>query len=115
MRPLWLEIPTKDLETSMRFYRQVLGWRFSEGPDGMILIRDRDGPVGHFWPLKGRLPQRPQVSLYFSVASVTPILNRAVKHGGRIIQPRTKLPDDQGSVGEFADPIGIVWGLHAAK
>ena len=43
-------------------------------------------------------------------------LNRKViGSGGKIVQEKTKLPDGMGYVGEFSDPIGIVWGLHSRK
>jgi predicted enzyme related to lactoylglutathione lyase len=112
---MWLEIPTKDIEISKRFYAKVLGWTFEDAPNGMVLVKDENGAFGHFWPLKGRLPKRPQVSQYFIVKSVTPVLNKAVRHGGKIIQPRRKLADGTGWVGEFTDPIGIVWGVHCPK
>jgi predicted enzyme related to lactoylglutathione lyase len=115
MRPVWLEIPTTDVEISKRFYARVLGWEFEVSPSGMTLVKDENGPFGHFWPLKGRLPKRPQVSQYFIVKSVAPVLRRAERYGGEIIQPRRKLADGTGWVGEFTDPIGIVWGVHCPK
>ncbi len=115
MRPDWLEIPTKDLESSKKFYSKVLGWKFEERKNGMTLIQDSKGEFGHFWPLKGKLPGRPQVSLYLEVPSIAPILKKVLGSGGKIVQERTKLPDGMGYVGEFADPIGIVWGLHSRK
>lgn len=115
MRPTWIEVPTKDVEVSKKFYAKVLGWTFDVRPNGMTMIADSKGNFGHFWALKGKLPARPQVSLYLEVDSVGPILTKAKKAGGRIIQEKTKLPDAMGAVGEFADPVGIVWGLHSSK
>lgn len=115
MRPNWFEVPTKDVAASMKFYSKVFGWKFDTRPNGMTMIADEKGAFGHFWPLKGKLPSRPQVSAYVTVASVGPVLTKAKKHGGRVIQAKTKLPDGMGTVGEFADPVGIVWGLHSAK
>ncbi len=115
MRPDWLEVPTKDVEASKKFYEKVLGWKFDSRPNGMTMIKDGKGTFGHFWPLKGKLPARPQVSLYLEVGSIGPILTKAKKYGGRVVQDKTKLPDAMGSVGEFSDPIGIVWGLHSKK
>jgi len=115
MRPDWLEIPTKDIESSKKFYSKVLGWKYEERKNGMTLIQDGKGQFGHFWPLKGKLPARPQVSLYLEVASISPILKKVVGSGGKIVQEKTKLPDGMGYVGEFSDPIGIVWGLHSRK
>jgi predicted enzyme related to lactoylglutathione lyase len=39
MRPGWLEIPTKDVESSKKFYSKVLGWKY-EDQNGMTFIRD---------------------------------------------------------------------------
>jgi predicted enzyme related to lactoylglutathione lyase len=55
------------------------------------------------------------VSLYLEVASISPILKKVTGNGGKIVQDKRKLPDGMGYVGEFADPIGIVWGLHSRK
>lgn len=115
MRPHWLEIPTKDVEASKKFYGKVLGWKFDDRPNGMTMISDAKGTFGHFWALKGKLPARPQVSLYLPVSQVASVLLKAKKNGGKVIQAKTKLPDNMGTVGEFSDPIGIVWGLHSMK
>ena len=114
MRPSWFEVPTKDLEASKAFYKRVLGWQFDE-QGGMTMFRDESGAFGHFWPQKGKLPKQAQVGLYIEVKSIATVLAKVQKAGGTVVQEKTKLPGGMGSIGMFADPLGVVWGLHSMK
>jgi predicted enzyme related to lactoylglutathione lyase len=110
----WFEIPVKDMDASKKFYAKVFGWQFSE-QNGMTFLTDGEGNFGHFWPLKGKLAKTPQVRLYMTAESIAPMLKKAVSAGGSVVTPKTKLPSGMGSIAEFTDPIGVVWGLHSAK
>jgi predicted enzyme related to lactoylglutathione lyase len=114
MRPTWFEVPTKDPEASKAFYKRVLGWQFEEH-GGMIMFKDDSGAFGHLWPLEGKLPKWAQVGLYIDVKSIAIVLGKAQRAGGSVVQEKTKLPGGMGSVGMFADPLGVVWGLHSQK
>lgn len=119
MRPTWYEIPVTDLEVSKKFYAKVLGWAYDE-MNGMTFFKDEAGAFGHFWPAKqlphkGKIPKFPQITAYYEVKSIATVLGKVEKNGGAVMQPKTKLPGGMGSIGVFADPIGVVWGLHSAK
>lgn len=114
MRPTWFEVPTKDIEVSKTFYKKALGWQYEE-QGGMTMFKDDSGAFGHFWPLKGKLPKTAQVGLYLSVKSIATVLGKVQKAGGTVVQEKTTLPSGMGSVAMFADPLGVVWGLHSQK
>jgi predicted enzyme related to lactoylglutathione lyase len=107
---VWHELLTSDVESSLRFYGEVFGWKAETTPmpDGSTysMLKAGDRVVGGAMklPMPG-IP--PNWGLYVSVADVEAASKTAAAAGGQVIVP----PMDAGGFGRFttlADPTGAV-------
>ena len=106
----YLEIPTRDVETSVAFYRSVFAWSVRRRGDGAMAFDDGVGEVSGAW-VTGRSPSpAPGLLLYVMVDSVAVTADTIVAHGGRIVQ---EIGVDAPEItARFADPDGNVLGLY---
>jgi predicted enzyme related to lactoylglutathione lyase len=108
------EIPANDVEKLKKFYEETFGWTITLAP----------GPI-EYWIIqtvptdKNGLPQRPGVNggmykkqnpqgkpiNYFSVESINDFLEKIVKKGGKITQPKEEVPE-VGWIAAAEDPEG---------
>jgi hypothetical protein len=106
----YLEIPTDDVDRSVRFYQGVFGWAVRQRGDGATAFDDGVGEVSGAW-VTGRPPSpTPGLLLYVMVDSVEATAEAVVAHGGRIVQPLGA--DAPEITARFADPDGNVLGLY---
>lgn len=117
---IWFEIPVTDMDRAMRFYAAALG---------ITLVPPTQ--VGEatlsFFPMEmdavgagGALIQTGQVqpslqgtTVYFSVASIDPVLERIIQAGGKSCVPRTSI-GEYGFIAQFQDTEGNRVALHEA-
>lgn len=106
----YLEIPTSDIDRSVRFYEAVFGWKTRRRGDGAIAFDDGVGEVSGAWA-KGRpVSPTPGLLLYIMVDSIEATVDSVVANGGRIIQPLGM--DAPELTARFADLDGNVLGLY---
>jgi predicted enzyme related to lactoylglutathione lyase len=111
---MWFEVLGTDGGKLRRFYGDLFGWTFDVLPQvnyGVVKTGDARGimgGVGQTFP-----GTRPWVTFYTETPDVTASLAKAEALGGRVIMPRTALPDV--ILGVFEDPEGHVLGLVEAK
>ncbi len=113
------EIPANDVEKIKRFYEQVFGWNIVQAagpieywviqtvpvdPKGMLL---RPGVNGGMY--KRQAPESKPIN-YYSVESITDFLNKIVKAGGKITQPKQEVPE-VGWIAAAEDPEGNAFAL----
>jgi uncharacterized protein len=113
------EIPANDVEKIKRFYEQVFGWNIVQAagpieywviqtvpvdPKGMLL---RPGVNGGMY--KRQVPESKPIN-YYSVESITDFLNKIVKAGGKITQPKQEVPE-VGWIAAAEDPEGNAFAL----
>jgi uncharacterized protein len=111
---MWFEVLGQDGEKLRRFYSGLFGWKIAANNPinyGMVdtgEARGIPGGVGAAYP-----GTRPWVTFYVETPDVTASLARSEGLGGRIVMPRTVMPDV--TLGIFEDPEGHVIGLVEAK
>ncbi len=111
---MWFEVLGTDGGKLRRFYGDLFGWTFDVLPQvnyGVVKTGDARGimgGVGQTFP-----GTRSWVTFYTETPDVTASLAKVEALGGRVIMPRTALPDV--ILGVFEDPEGHVLGLVEAK
>jgi predicted enzyme related to lactoylglutathione lyase len=106
----YLEIPTQDIERSMKFYEVVFGWNTRKRGDGNFAFDDGVGEVSGTW-VKGRAPSNaPGILIYIMVDSVAGTIDKIEASGCEIVQP---IGGDAPEItARFRDPGGNVLGLY---
>jgi predicted enzyme related to lactoylglutathione lyase len=106
----YLEIPTDDVDRSVRFYQAVFGWPVRKRGDGATAFDDGVGEVSGAWVTGRPASPTPGLLLYVMVDSVAATAEAVVAHGGHIVQPLGA--DAPELTARFADPDGNVLGLY---
>ena len=105
---MWFEILGKDAVRLCEFYGSLFGWSFGGDPSKYGLVQSNGngipGGIGMSYP-----GTREWVTFYVGTADITASLARVEQLGGRIVMPRTVLPDV--ILGIFEDPEGHAIGL----
>jgi predicted enzyme related to lactoylglutathione lyase len=106
----YLEIPTQDIERSMKFYVAVFGWNTRKRGDGNFAFDDGVGEVSGTW-VKGRAPSNaPGILIYIMVDSVAETIEKIEANGCEIVQP---IGGDAPEItARFRDPGGNILGLY---
>lgn len=120
----WFEIPTTDLSRAKGFYSAMLGFAgdqfraFEGGPVSMAIFPYDNAGHGVGGALIHGGPQKPSttgVVIYLNAGQdLKGAVERAVKAGGRVVQPVTDI-GDPGHVALIADLEGNVVGLHQPR
>jgi predicted enzyme related to lactoylglutathione lyase len=111
---MWFEVLGRDGGKLQKFYGDLFGWTFDVIPAinyGVAKTgagRGIPGGIGQTFP-----GTRSWVTFYTETPDVTASLEKAVALGGKVITPRTVLPDV--TLGIFEDPEGHVLGLVEAR
>jgi len=110
----WVEIPTKDIEKSLKYYNNVFKLSLEAidcGEEKMACFPSGDGAISQ---ARGFEPSNKGTLASFTVPdSIEATLARVQENGGRIVNGKTKIEAD--NAGYFAlveDLEGNVIGLH---
>jgi uncharacterized protein len=107
------ELMTDNPEECKAFYTKVLGWEFADcGMPGYTMIHTGQQPDGGMMERPAQAP-RAALNVYFMVEDIAATLSKVEKAGGRVIVPKTPIPN-VGSFAMIADPEGIVVGIFQA-
>lgn len=109
---MWFEVLGRDSARLCQFYGSLFGWTFGGNPSqyGLVQAIDRGIPGGLGISYPGT---REWVTFYVETPDVTVSLAQAEHLGGRVVMPRTVLPDV--TIGVFEDPEGHAIGLLEAR
>lgn len=108
----WMELMVDDPAPLLPFYAELFGWQFSE-PMPMnggeyTSLKVNDEGVGGFLKRPPNVPSMPPVWMnYFAVASVEAGTEKAAALGGKIVMPKTEIPET-GYFALIEDPTGAV-------
>jgi uncharacterized protein len=110
---VFMDLRTRDLDASRRFYTRLFGWTVTEvaaGPVSVPMFTDAEGPWGGFTALTADDDRIPQWIPYAQVTGLDEAARRATDLGATIVRPRTDLP--VGSLIVIQDPTGaalVLW------
>jgi uncharacterized protein len=117
----WFEIPAHDLERAARFYETTFDTSLHRDVVGgvpMAMFAHTEADTGGcivFNPRDSK-PDSKGVLVYLNAQpSVTAVLDRVEKAGGKKQGPAQELPNNYGYIGFFIDTEGNRVGLHAPK
>ncbi len=108
---VWFEVMGENGERSQSFYSKLFGWKIDASNPmkyGMVEAVNGQGIPGGVGQL-GDQPW-PKVTFYVSTESVSASLEQAEKLGGKVLVPRTAMPDGP-VLGIFTDPDDNAIGL----
>ncbi len=112
-RVVHFDISAENVKRAIQFYESIFGWKFTkwEGPMEYWMIstdpQDRPGIDGG---LSKRESTDAKVTNTIEVESIDQTLDKIVKAGGKIIQPKGPIPG-VGYFAQCADTEGTVFGL----
>ena len=114
--PIWVELSSSDLDTSISFYAELLGWQVTvSGPElGGYAEASKDGHrVAGLGPNRSKEtgPANPDGwTVYLATDDIEGVVARAKDAGGQVIQKPMQI-GGLGSMALVADPSTAVFGL----
>ncbi|MDP2344663.1 MAG: VOC family protein [Deltaproteobacteria bacterium] len=108
------EFMVNNPEKVKEFYRKVFSWRFdSETYPNYTNVITGEKPEGGL--MKNTTKGAPSsLNVYFEVDAVEPVLRNVIEAGGKVIVPRTEIPNI-GWFAFFEDPESIPVGILELK
>ena len=94
-RIVWFEIPADNVERAKKFYGALFGWKIEKFPAAVADYWHIDTGGGDETPDGGLMPRmHPQqpITNYVLVPSVDEAAAKVEKLGGKIIRPKTAVP-----------------------
>jgi predicted enzyme related to lactoylglutathione lyase len=113
---VYWEIPSTDLDESVRFYSALFGWQIEPSMDNYYSFSTADADddsgasIGGGINLVEAMPEV-CIEVYIGVDDIAETLSRAEELGGRVLQPKNAVGNDYGYVGFFSDPCGCRIGV----
>jgi predicted enzyme related to lactoylglutathione lyase len=93
---VWFEIPADNVERARKFYGALFGWKIEKFPAAVENYWHIDTGGGNETPDGGLMPRmHPQqpITNYVLVPSVDEAAAKVEKLGGKIMRPRTAVPE----------------------
>lgn len=105
------EICVSNLEEGKEFYSKLFEWdiHMDSSMPGYALANTSKEPGGGIFQAEGEM--KPFVTIYVEVDDIDGVLAKAESMGAMIIAKKTKISDEHGYYGMFADPDKNVIGL----
>jgi uncharacterized protein len=115
------EIPADDVERASKFYTVVFEWNMQklanpEDPSKdywFFDTKDENGNKGIGGGLMKRQAPEHSVTNYITVPSVDDYVSKIEKAGGKVIMPKTEIPE-MGFILVFLDTENNMFGLYEA-
>jgi uncharacterized protein len=115
------EIPADDVGRAIKFYKGVFDWtmqKLSNPEDSskdywFFDTKDENGNKGIGGGLMKRQASEHSVTNYITVPSVDDYASRIEEAGGKVIMPKTEIPD-MGYIIVFLDTESNMFGLYEA-
>jgi len=118
MKPTYFDLTVTDVEKAIRFFSEVLGWKFARLPMPYPYFRIEAGAETEFGidggigavadaPAAGGLPMT-QVTI--PAPDLDAIVEKVTASGGRIVEPKVPIPGI-GWYATCAEPGGLKFGI----
>ena len=113
----WFEIPAHDFGRAVKFYETVFDLKLRVEPYGNaelgVFTPSEGNSIGAVAHGEGFIPGAGGVLVYFDAGeSIDRVLARIGAAGGRVVLPKTALPQDMGYIAHFVDCEGNRVALH---
>jgi predicted enzyme related to lactoylglutathione lyase len=109
----YIELPSRDVNESAEFYRNVFGWNIRKRDDGAISFDDGVMEVSGVWRTDRKPVNEPGTFIYLMVSDIDVAMKLVIDNGGKIVRPvGTDAPEITAS---FSDPTGNVLGLFQER
>jgi len=106
----YVEMPSRNVDESARFYNKVFGWKSRTRGDGSIAFDDTVGQVSGSW----RTDRKPFTDVgtlvYIMVDEIRHTMQLIIENGGKIVQDVGG--DHPEITARFTDPTGNIFGLY---
>jgi uncharacterized protein len=113
----WFEIPAADLPRATRFYETVLASKLKSQTMGQeqlsVFAYEEPGVGGCLIARDGHQAAESGTIVYLHVARLDDALERVGRAGGKIVWPKTALPEGLGFFAHIVDSEGNRVGLHS--
>lgn len=114
----WFEIPVRDFPRARRFYETLLGVTLREermGPSHMGIFPSQTQVAGGcICAMDGYVPSETGTVVYLTtLGDVQQHLERVNALGGRVLLPKTALPEGMGFYAQIRDSEGNRVGLYS--
>lgn len=116
--PNWVDLSTPDVDASIDFYRDLLGWEFKTevtdmGEYHVASVDDREvcGIMEHPEEMKGAPAMW---TVFFLVEEIDETVEKVGAAGGRVLEPPFEIPNG-ARVSVVADPTGAMFALIAGN
>jgi hypothetical protein len=117
-RVVWFEIPAADMARAATFYESILATKLKPekfgAHDMQVFAFEKPAVGGCLMQGPGYVPGKDGPVAYLNADPVLgEVLKRVGPAGGKILVPRTDLPDGMGCFAQIVDSEGNRIGLHA--
>lgn len=109
-----LELASKDLKETKRFYSRLFGWRFEMFGDGYAMFRTSKKGLGGGFQLSKKVAPG-TTRFYVEVDNIPTAQKKAASLGGRIMKRKKSIGGGMGYWGTIRDPHGNEVGLWSKK
>src|SRR2546425_7191332 len=107
-----IELTSKDLMATKKFYSKLFGWRFEMFGDGYAMFKTSQKGVGGGFQL-GKKVKPGSTTFYVNVDTIPATQQKAKSLGGRILKKRKSIGGGKGAYGTICGPPRNVirpWG-----
>jgi predicted enzyme related to lactoylglutathione lyase len=105
----YLELPSRNIEESASFYREVFGWNVRKRSDGSWAFDDIVNEVSGTWRTDRKPIAELGILVHIMVDDIETSIQAVINHGGVIVQPLgMEAPE---ITARFKDPTGNILGL----
>lgn len=114
--PCWVDLVTSDLEASRRFYGELFGWDFSQGPPeagGYLMANIDERPVAGIGPVPPGMQLPSAWSTYLATEDAVATADAITAAGGTLVFAPFEVMD-AGMMGVASDPTGAAFGIWQA-
>ena len=109
-----IELNSKDLMETKKFYSKLLGWKFEMFGDGYMMFHPTPKSVGGGFNLNKKITPG-TTTFYVTVDSIPQTQQKAVSLGGKVGQRKKPIGGGMGYWGNIKDPHGNVIGLWSKR
>ena len=109
-----LELNSKDLMATKKFYSRLFRWQFEMFGDKYMLFRPSKKSVGGGFNLSKKVTPG-TTTFYVTVDSIPQTLEKATSLGGKVVQRKKAIGGGMGYWGSLKDPHGNLIGVWSKR